>query len=104
MNNEDILNIENLKYSSNTYVIRWNMTKLCNYYCDFCIQGDKDKHIKDSIGENKEVRHEIALKIVKFIEEKINNKYSNLHIYLIGGEVTILSDFRDIFKILLNVK
>lgn len=104
MNNEDILQIENLKYSSNTYVIRWNMTKLCNYYCDFCIQGNKDKHIKDSIGESKEVRHEIALKLVKFIEEKLNNKYSNLHIYLIGGEVTILSDFRDIFKMLLNVK
>lgn len=104
MNNDNIKKIENLKYSSDTYVIRWNITKLCNYHCDFCIQGSKEKHIKDSIGESKEVRHEIALKLVKFIEEKLNNKYSNLHIYLIGGEVTILSDFIQIFNQLLHVK
>lgn len=104
MNNEDILKIENLKYSSDAYVIRWNMTRLCNYYCDFCIQGDKSKHIKDSNGESKKIRYEIALKLVKFIEEKLNNKYNSLHIYLIGGEITMLSDFLDIFNILLNVK
>ncbi len=103
MNNDDILKIENLKYAPNSYTIRWNITNLCNYYCDFCIQGNKEKHLKESKGESAKIRNAICDKIIYFIENKINNKYKNLYIYLIGGEITILNDFLTILEKLLKV-
>ncbi len=102
MKNEDIKIVENLRYSEDTFIIRWNITKLCNYSCDFCIQGNKEKHINDSIGESNEIRKKIAEKIVVFIENSLNHQYRYLHIYLIGGEVMILKNFNEIFNILLN--
>lgn len=104
MKNEEIKIVENLRYSEDTFIIRWNITKLCNYSCDFCIQGNKEKHIKNSIGESNEIRKEIAKKIVAFIENNLNHQYKYLHIYLIGGEIMILKDFNEIFNILLNAK
>ena len=71
---KEIIKIENISRSNNYYVIRWNMTKICNYYCDFCIQGNKEKHIIDSKGEKKK-RKIICEKIVKFIEKELNGKH-----------------------------
>ena len=104
MKNNDIAKVENLKHPIDTFIIRWNVTKLCNYNCDFCIQGNKEKHIIDSKGESLELRTKICDRIIKFIEEELNNKYKNVNIYLLGGEVTILKDFLDILKKLCNCK
>lgn len=104
MKNKDIKKVENLKITDNDYIIRWNVTRLCNYYCDFCIQGNKQKHLKESKGENKELRNEICDKIIDFIENKLNGKYNKLYIELIGGEVTILPDFYEILEKLYTVK
>jgi len=102
--NTDIVKIENLNFQKDTFTIRWNMTKLCNYYCDFCIQGNKEKHIKDSKNESKELRKQICNKIIDIIENKISTKFSKVKIFLIGGEVTILKEFIEILEILMNCK
>lgn len=103
MKSTDIIKIENLN-NKNKFIIRWQLTYFCNYYCDFCIQGNKNTHIEKSKGESVEKRTEICKNIIEFIETKLNNKYSTLNIYLIGGEVTILPDFLDIVKKLANSK
>lgn len=102
MKNENIMKVENLKSTDNTFIIRWNITKICNYYCDFCVQGDKSKHLNDSKGESIDIRRQICDKIMYFIENKLNNKYSQVRIFLIGGEITILKDFLEILEKLLN--
>ena len=104
MKSGDIIKVENLKSDDDTYVIRWNITKLCNYYCDFCIQGSKKLHLEESKNESKELRKEICDKLIDFIENKIDKKYSHLKIDLIGGEVTILPDFYDILKRIVECK
>ena len=103
MKSTDIIKIENLN-SQNKFIIRWQLTYLCNYYCDFCIQGNKQNHIEKSKGETIEKRAEICKNIIEFIENKLNKKYTTLNIFLIGGEVTILPDFLDIVKKLANSK
>ena len=103
MKSKDIIQVENLKITDDDYIIRWNITRLCNYYCDFCIQGNKQKHLLESKGENKKLRKEICNNIVDFIENKLNGKYSKLYIELIGGEVTILPDFYEILEKLYTV-
>lgn len=104
MNSEDIVRIENLSNKNDTFIIRWNITYLCNYNCDFCIQGNKKQHIEKSKGESIEIRNKICNNLITFIEEKINKKYKYLEIYLIGGEVTILKDFPEIIKKLVDCK
>lgn len=102
MKNEDIIKVENLRNQDNVFTIRWNITKICNYYCDFCVQGNKEKHLKDSKGESAKIRKQICDKIISFIENKLNHKFSKLKIYLIGGEITILKDFVDILEKFIN--
>lgn len=104
MKNQDIIRIENLYNKTDTFIIRWNITYLCNYSCEFCVQGNKKKHIKKSIGENQEIRSKICDNLVTFIEKKINKQYKYLKIYLIGGEVTILKDFPELLKKLVECK
>ena len=104
MKSSDIIRIENLSRKENVYTIRWNMTYLCNYNCDFCIQGNKNSHISKSKEESKEVRKKICNNLINFIETKINRKYNTLLIYLIGGEITILSDFFEILKKIVECK
>ena len=72
MNSEDIVRIENLSNKNDTFIIRWNITYLCNYNCDFCIQGNKKQHIEKSKGESIEIRNKICNNLITFIEEKIN--------------------------------
>lgn len=104
MKNNEIKMVENLKRNKKSYTIRWQMTTLCNYECDFCIQGNRKKHIDKSRGENSEIREKICDNIIYFIEKELNGKYENLQIYLIGGEVTILSDFTQLLKKLYQCK
>ena len=84
--------------------ISWMVTTLCNYACDFCIQGDKEKHIKNAKGESRELRDKITAKICRLIEEEYDGKYDHLKIFLIGGEVTILPDCIEIVERLVNTK
>ncbi len=104
MNNSDIVRIENKIIKKGTYVIRWNVTRVCNYNCDFCIQGNKEQHIKDSKNESLDLRNNILDKIILYIENNLNSKYDILHFYLIGGEVTILKDIFNIMNKLINCK
>lgn len=104
MKNQDIVKIENLKIKPNTYIIRWNVTKICNYYCDFCIQGDKNKHLQDYQGETETLRLEICDKIIDFIENKVSKQYKNIKLFLIGGEVTVLKEFIKILQKIVDSK
>ena len=101
MKSEDIIKVENLNRSKG-FIIRWSLTYLCNYNCDFCIQGDKKTHIEKSKNENIETRKKICDNLINFIETKLNRKYDYIDIYLIGGEVTILSDFLEIVNKIVN--
>ncbi len=103
MKSKDIIKVENLK-TKDKFIIRWNVTLLCNYYCDFCIQGDKEKHLEKAKGESKEIREKICNNLIKFIETKINKKYKHLDIDLIGGEITILPDFIEIIQKIVKSK
>lgn len=104
MKSEDIIKIENLSVLDDVFIIRWNMTYLCNYNCDFCIQGNKEKHIENSKEESQETREKIVNNLVKFIETKLNKKYKKIQIFLIGGEITILKDFLDVVTKLVECK
>ena len=99
----DIRRIENLKYDKTIYTIRWKMTLLCNYYCDFCIQGNKAFHIEQAKKESAQVREIICEKLVALLE-KLNGKAEGVRLYLLGGEVTLLKDFLPILTRLIGAK
>lgn len=101
MRSKDIIRVENLN-RGNKFIIRWQLTYLCNYSCDFCIQGNKNMHIAKSKNENMKTRTKICDNLVKFIEKDLNKKYSTIEIYLIGGEVIVLKDFLQIVKKIVN--
>lgn len=104
MRNDEVLTILNTNNEPKTMTISWMVTTLCNYACDFCIQGDKEKHIKNAKGESRELRDKITAKICRLIEEEYDGKYDHLKIFLIGGEVTILPDCIEIVERLVNTK
>ena len=104
MKSEDIVEIENLSVIDDVFIIRWNMTYICNYNCDFCIQGNKEKHIENSKEESQETREKIVKNLVKFIETKLSKKYKKIQIFLMGGEITILKDFLDVVTKLVECK
>lgn len=101
MKSIDIDKVENLN-RNNDFIIRWNLTYLCNYKCDFCIQGNHILHINKSKGESIEKRKDILNHIISFIEKQLNGKYKEISLYLIGGEITFLSDFLEIVSSLIN--
>ena len=98
MKNADIQTIENMTFDSSVLDIRWRVTTLCNYQCEFCIQGDRAEHLRQSRGESPETREQICRRIVSLIERQ--TRYRSIQIGLIGGEVTILPDFPDILAAL----
>ena len=104
MRSSDIVKIENLSNTKDVFTIRWQMTYLCNYSCDYCIQGNKNEHVEKSKGESAEIREKICNNIIKLIETKVNKNYKSVFIYLIGGEITILKDFLKILDKLINCK
>ena len=85
----------------NSVVIRWQVTSLCNYQCDFCIQGSRETHFLAAKEESIEKRNEITEDLVRYIETKVSPRTA-VELYLIGGEVTILKDFREIVSRFVN--
>lgn len=104
MKSTDILRVENLQMDNKTYIIRWQVTYLCNYYCDFCVQGNKEYHLQRAKGESAQIREMICRKLIILMEEQLNEKAEVIQLYMIGGEVTILKDFLPILSRLLEVK
>ncbi len=96
MRNEDVVSIQNLQNDPGCFEIRWQLTLLCNYECDFCIQGNRQEHLRDARGESPETRQVILRSILSLISEL--SEYHKLTIRLVGGEVTILPDFPDILE------
>ena len=96
MKSSDIQTIENAVYDSGIFDIRWRMTTLCNYQCDFCIQGSREEHLRQAQGESSQLREQICRKLVELIENL--KPYRGVKVGLIGGEVTMLEDFPRILK------
>lgn len=103
MKSRDILRIENFKYGRKTYTLRWRMTLLCNYYCDFCIQGSKEQHILQAKKESAQTREIICEKLIALMES-LNGKAESIRLYLLGGEITILKDFFPILSRLIEAR
>ncbi len=103
MKSTDILRIENFKYGEKTYTLRWRMTLLCNYYCDFCIQGSKEQHLMQAKKESAQTREIICEKLITLMES-LNGKAESIRLYLLGGEVTLLKDFLPILSRLIEAK
>lgn len=103
MKSSDIVKVENLNRGKD-FIIRWSVTYLCNYACDFCIQGNKKNHIDKSKDESIKIRTKICDNLINFIENKLDGKYDFINFYLLGGEVTILKDFFDIIEKIVNCK
>lgn len=102
MRSDQVKKIVNLpRRFMKSVVIRWQVTSLCDYQCDFCIQGSRETHILAAKGESLDKRNEITENLIRFIETKISPRTA-VELYLIGGEVTILKDFRDIVSRFVN--
>ena len=98
MGNKQVKSIVNLSHADlRSFVIRWQVTSLCNYRCDFCVQGSREAHLEAAKVESVSIREKIADNLVNYIETKIG-KEETVELYLIGGEVTILKDFPDILR------
>ena len=98
MGNKQVKSIVNLSHADlRSFVIRWQITSLCNYRCDFCVQGSREAHLEAAKVESVSIREKIADNLVNYIETKIG-KEETVELYLIGGEVTILKDFPDILR------
>ena len=96
MKSRDILRVEVGDTSRKTFVIRWRMTHLCNYYFDFCIQGDKQRHLARAKGESAQIREKICTNLLSFMENQLDGRVEKIVLYLVGGEVTVLPDFLSI--------
>ncbi len=100
MKNAGIEAIENLGHDKGAFDIRWRVTALCNYQCRFCIQGTPEEHLKQSEGESRRIREKICERLISLIEGL--TRYDSVKVSLIGGEVSILSDFPEILERLSN--
>ena len=98
MKSSDISRIENLAFDGQALEIRWRVTTLCNYRCDFCIQGNREEHLRQARGESADTREAICRRLVEWIEAQ--KKFDFVKIALIGGEVTCLKDFPQLLKTL----
>ena len=98
LQNDEIIRIENTAFRQDCLDIRWRVTSMCNYQCDFCIQGDRRTHQALAKGENARTRMEICQKLRRLMDGLTG--YDRIKLSLIGGEVTILKDFPQILEIL----
>ncbi len=96
MKNSDVKLIENLFHNDDAFDVRWRVTTLCNYDCAFCIQGNRQEHLRQAKGESPRLRARICDEAIRLIEGL--DKYKAVKIFLIGGELTILDDFPMIFE------
>lgn len=97
--NQEVLRIENTGLSRDAFHLRYNITMLCNYSCDFCVQGSREAHAKAARGESATQRARVNAGIVRLIETSLR-RYSKINLELIGGEVTILPDLPDLLRAL----
>ncbi|MBP3901175.1 MAG: radical SAM protein [Blautia sp.] len=97
MKSSDVRSIEKIKYKKDVLNIRWRVTTLCNYQCDFCIQGNREEHLRQAAGESSDLRNRICDAIVRLIES-VDHEYRVIRMDLIGGEVTIIKEFPDILE------
>ena len=97
MKNADIQRIEKTDPPKGVFNIRWRVTTLCNYQCAFCIQGDREEHLRQSEGESARLRGRICDAILELIERE-GHRYRAIDLGLIGGEVTILKEFPDLLE------
>lgn len=102
MKTTDILRVERIDRGKNTFLIRWQMTYLCNYSCDFCIQGDRAYHLEKAKHESAQIREKICENLIRFIEGTLIEKAERIELYLVGGEVTALKDFIPILERLIK--
>lgn len=98
----EVCEIQNLARRDG-YSIRWQLTSLCNYACDFCIQGSREAHLAAAKGESAETRRRICDALVRFMETELED-FSRVFLYLGGGEVSILSDFPELLGRLLSCR
>lgn len=96
MKNSDVKQIENIYSRTDVFDIRWRVTTLCNYQCDFCIQGNREEHLRQAQGESSDLRNRICDAVISLIEGF--EGYKRVKIGLIGGEVSIIKEFPDILK------
>ena len=96
MKSSDIRCIENLNNRTDVFDVRWRVTTLCNYQCDFCIQGDRKAHLKQAEGESADIRGQVCGRLIRMLEDL--SGYEAVRVSLIGGEVTILDDFPSILE------
>ena len=98
MKSEDIVRIQNAAFHKDGLDIRWHITSACNYQCDFCIQGNADAHRRQAEGENAATRMAVCMAIRQFMDSRKDCSF--IKMTLVGGEVSILSDFPQILRIL----
>lgn len=100
MTNSDILEIDNLpRLYRHALVIRWELTRFCNYACDFCIQGSHALHMQAAREESPKDRKEIATRLAAYVEKHVHARQM-VEIHLIGGEVTALPDFPELMEVI----
>ncbi len=97
----EIREIINRNRTADSFTLRWQVTALCNYACGFCIQGTKEAHAAAAREESSERRRAICGELVRFAETELRD-VPRLHLYLIGGEVSILHDFPALLETLLS--
>ena len=98
LKNREISKIVNLSARKDIFDISWKVTSLCNYQCDFCIQGDQAAHRKEAEGESRTIRKAVCRKVLDLINDL--KDYRMVKLRLIGGEVTILRDFPELIDVL----
>ena len=91
MRNEDVASIENLQARADVFILQWRVTMLCNYQCEFCIQGDRSAHRRQTRGESAETRSAICEQLRQLLDSL--QGYRAVNVALIGGEVTIPKEF-----------
>ena len=96
MKNSDVEIIENLSQNNEIFDIRWRVTTLCNYDCAFCIQGNRQDHLRQARGESPALRMKICDEAIRLIEGI--KEHDAVRFFLIGGELTILDDFPNLLE------
>ena len=94
MKNRDVRTAVLIKESINTFIIRWNVTSLCNYNCSFCIQGDKKEHAESARGESAELRRKTSLGIRRIIQEISSENYTAISLVLIEEKLQFFLNYR----------
>ena len=94
MKNDDIIKIINTARRDGWMDLRWRVTSVCNYQCDFCIQGDRETHARLAAGESGEIRTAVCRRLRGIIDGL--SEYRGVNIELVGGEIGIIREMPEI--------